>query len=102
MALELEETLSMSEADSVSQVAMRALSRRLRDYAAEMQDEPVRQISTGGETKRHFVLRWLREKELEREARAHQSNRYLRLTFWVAVATLVAAIVGVMATVLHP
>jgi hypothetical protein len=61
-----------------------------------------RGISIGGETKLPFALHWLREKEREREACARQSDWYLRLTFWVAVATLVAAIVGVIATVLHP
>jgi hypothetical protein len=61
-----------------------------------------RGISTGGETKHQFVMRWLREKEREREARTDQSDQYLRLTFWVAAATLVAAIVGVVVTVLHP
>jgi hypothetical protein len=61
-----------------------------------------RGIGTGGETKRQFVLCWLREKERAREARACQSDRYLRWTFWVAAATLIAAIVGVIATILHP
>jgi hypothetical protein len=59
-------------------------------------------IVTGGEAGRLFAVRWLREREQQRESRACQSDRYLRLTFWVAVATLVAAIVGVVATVLHP
>ena len=59
-------------------------------------------IVAGSEAKRLFVARWLREKEQDREARVRQSDWYLRLTFWVAAATLVAAIVGVVATVLHP
>jgi hypothetical protein len=67
-----------------------------------VRDDYCRGNSIGGETKLQLVKRWLREKELEREARARQSDRYLRWTLWVAVATLVAAIVGVVVTVLHP
>jgi hypothetical protein len=61
-----------------------------------------RGISTGGETKLQCVMRWLREKEREREARAGQSDWYVRWTFWVVVVTLVVAFAGVIATVYHP
>ena len=47
-----------------------------------------RGIATGGETKSQFVLRWLSEKEREREARSRRSDLYSRWTFWVALATL--------------
>jgi hypothetical protein len=78
--------------------------RRLLEAAGEqaIRDDYCRGNSIGGETKLHLVKRWLREKALEREARARQSERYLHWTLWVAVATLVAAIVGVVATILHP
>jgi hypothetical protein len=59
-------------------------------------------LGDGSETKRDYVVRSFSEKELEREARARQSQRYVRLMFWVAVATFVAAIIGVIATVLQP
>jgi hypothetical protein len=36
----------------------------------------LRGISTGGETKRQFVLKWLREKELVREAHTRQAHWY--------------------------
>jgi hypothetical protein len=77
--------------------------RRLLEAAGEqaVRDDYCRGNSIGGETKLQPVKRWLREKELEREARARQSDLYLRWTLWVAVATLLAAIVGVIATVLH-
>lgn len=57
-------------------------------------------LGDGSETKRDYVVRSFSEKELEREARVRQSQRYVRLMFWVAVATFVAAIIGVIATVL--
>ena len=52
-----------------------------------------RGIATGGETKRQLVIRWLREKEREREARSRRSDLYLRWTFWVAVAAVAAVAV---------
>jgi CHASE3 domain sensor protein len=60
-----------------------------------------RGISTGDATKLQFVMRWLREKEREREARAGQSDWYVRWTFWVVVVTLGVAFAGVIATVFH-
>jgi len=58
-----------------------------------------RGISTGGETKLQFVLRWLREKEVEREARTRQSDWYARWTFWVVVATFSVAVLTFIAAI---
>jgi hypothetical protein len=66
-------------------------------------------IATGGEPKRQYVFRWLREKEQERQRRESQSAWYVCWTYRATVATLVvavltffAAIAAVVATVLHP
>jgi hypothetical protein len=48
--------------------------------------------------KRLFALRWLREKEVERERQEHQMRSYVRWTFWAAAAAVVAGIVGVLVT----
>ncbi len=61
-----------------------------------------RGISTGSGEKLQFVMRWLREKEREREARTRRSDWYLRWTFWVAVATFVAAVAAVFVPFIHP
>jgi hypothetical protein len=48
--------------------------------------------------KRLFALRWLREKEVEREHQEQKMRSYVRLTFWAAVAAVVAGIAGVLVT----
>jgi hypothetical protein len=48
--------------------------------------------------KRMFALRWLREKEVEREHQEQKMRSYVRLTFWAAVAAVVAGIAGVLVT----
>jgi CheY-like chemotaxis protein len=46
--------------------------------------------------KRLSALRWLREKEAERERQEQKMRCYVRWTFWAAVAAVVAGIVGVL------
>jgi len=58
-------------------------------------------LSTGGEDRRKIIREWLREKEQKRERREETSLRMGQWTFWVAVATLCAAIIGVAATIMH-
>jgi hypothetical protein len=48
--------------------------------------------------RRSFALRWLREKEVEREHQEQKMRSYVRLTFWAAVAAVVAGIAGVLVT----
>jgi hypothetical protein len=65
-------------------------------------------LVTGGEPKQQFIRKWLGEKdverseqELERVTREKQGFNYARWTFYVAVGALVAAIIGIVVTVLH-
>jgi hypothetical protein len=62
-------------------------------------------LVTGGESKQQFIRKWLREKDVERSekeleqvTREKQGFDYTRWTFYVA---LIAAIVGIIVTVLH-
>jgi hypothetical protein len=79
-------------------------------------------LSTGGEDRRKIIRDWLREQEqkqeqikIEKEKREQESERRERererreeisyrlgwRTFWIALGTLVAAVIGVIATILH-
>lgn len=58
-------------------------------------------LSTGGEDRRKIIRDWLREKEQDHQRREEMSNLIGQRTFWVAVATLIAAVIGVIATILH-
>lgn len=58
-------------------------------------------LATGGEDRRKIIREWLREREKEREDQQNRSERYLRLTFWVAVGALIASVVGIIVTVLQ-
>lgn len=65
-------------------------------------------LVTGGEAKQQFIRKWLREKDLERNkkelekvTREKQGFDYTRWTFYVAVGALIAAIIGIIVTVLH-
>ena len=65
-------------------------------------------LVTGGEPKQQFIRKWLREKdlardkkELEQVTREKQGFDYARWTFYVAVGPLIAAIIGIVVTVLH-
>jgi Flp pilus assembly protein TadB len=58
-------------------------------------------LSTGGEDRRKIVEDWLREQEQERQRREIASLGYGRWTFYIALLTLIAAIVGVVATIFH-
>lgn len=53
------------------------------------------------EPKRQFAFRWLREKEIAREARENAVQWYAKWTFWVAVAAAVFALIGIVVSVLH-
>jgi hypothetical protein len=48
--------------------------------------------------KRLFALRWLREKEVERERQDQKMRSYVRWTFLAAVAAVAVGIVGVLVT----
>jgi hypothetical protein len=54
-----------------------------------------------GDITRGDIEDWLAEKDEERRLRNIQSFNYSRWTFYVAVGALVAAIVGIIVTVLH-
>ena len=65
-------------------------------------------LVTGGEPKQQFIRKWLREKDVERHekeleqvTREKQGFDYARWTFYVAVGALIAAIVGIIVTVIH-
>jgi hypothetical protein len=65
-------------------------------------------LVTGGESKQQFIRKWLREKDVERNeselkrgALEERGFDYARWTFYVAVGALVAAIIGIVVTVLH-
>jgi hypothetical protein len=58
-------------------------------------------LSTGGEDRRKIIRQWLREREQERESREKESFRLGQKTFWIALLTLIAAVVGVAVTYLH-
>jgi hypothetical protein len=65
-------------------------------------------LVTGGEAKQQLIRKWLREKDLERCAneleqvtREKQGFDYARWTFYVAVGALIAAMIGIIVTVLH-
>jgi hypothetical protein len=54
-----------------------------------------------GNESQQVVRQWLREKDNQRERREQKTFNFVRWTFWVALAAFLAAIVGVIATVLH-
>jgi hypothetical protein len=58
-------------------------------------------LSTGGEDRKKIIRAWLREKEQARESREEKSFRLGQKTFWIALATLIAAVGGVIVTYLH-
>jgi hypothetical protein len=55
-------------------------------------------VGINSEPKRQFAFRWLREKEQEREDRERSTHRYVKWTFWAAVAAVVMGIVTVFVT----
>jgi len=50
------------------------------------------------ESKRQFASRWLREQDKASELRERQMYRYVRLTFYAAVAAVIVGILGVVIT----
>ena len=53
------------------------------------------------EPKKHFALRWLREKEKRRETRDNTAQWYSKWTFWAAVAAAVLALIGIVVSIRH-
>ena len=58
-------------------------------------------LVTGGEARQQFIRKWPREKDLERISRHQEEFDYAHWTFYVAIGALVAAIVGIIVTVIH-
>ena len=58
-------------------------------------------LVTGGESKQQFIRKWLKEKNAERILREQKGFDYARWTFYVAVGALIAAIIGIIVTVLR-
>ena len=65
-------------------------------------------LSTGGEERLQVIRHWLREKDLEREARetaihdlAKRTFSYTRWTYYAALAALIATLAGIVVTLLH-
>ena len=53
------------------------------------------------EPKRQYAFRWLREQERERNVRDKQTYKYVRWTFWAAVAAVIVGIIGVTVTLIR-
>jgi hypothetical protein len=53
------------------------------------------------EPKRQFALRWLREKEAERNAYERSMFRYVRWTLWAAVAAVVVGVIAILVGWFH-
>jgi hypothetical protein len=51
--------------------------------------------------KRNFALQWLRDKECASELREQETYRYVRRTFWAAIAAVLVGIIGIVATLLR-
>jgi hypothetical protein len=97
---------------------MSSETQQEREWRAELESAGERAVRdninsrgslvTAGEPKQQFIRKWLREKdveqkkrELERVTREKQGFDYARWTFYVAVGALIAAIIGIIVTVLH-
>jgi hypothetical protein len=66
-------------------------------------------LTTGGEERQQIIRAWLRDKDAERESResnlyelTQRSFVYTRKTYYAALAALVAAVIGIIVTILHP
>jgi hypothetical protein len=51
------------------------------------------------EAKRQFAFRWLGDQAIERRVRDQQSYRYVRWTFFAAVAAVIVGIAGIVVTI---
>lgn len=65
-------------------------------------------LTTGGEERQQIIRQWLRDKDTERESRedalfdvTHETFKYTQKTYYAALAALLAAIVGIIVTILH-
>jgi hypothetical protein len=65
-------------------------------------------LTTGGEERQQVVRHWLRDKDAERESRerlvfdvTQKTFNYTRKTYYAALAALLAAIIGIVVTILH-
>lgn len=65
-------------------------------------------LASGGEDRKQFVRKWLREQDTKREAREAavydftlKTFNYTRQTYFAAVAALIATIIGIVIALLH-
>jgi hypothetical protein len=65
-------------------------------------------LTTGGAERQKVIREWLRDKDIERETKeqalfelTQKTFGYTRKTYYAAVAALVAAVVGIIVTILH-
>src|SRR6266446_5016845 len=65
-------------------------------------------LRTGGKERQQIIRAWLRKKDAERDSResklyelTQKSFIYTRKTYYAALAALVAAVVGIIVTILH-
>jgi len=65
-------------------------------------------LVTGGAERQKVIREWLRDKAIERETReqvlfelTQKTVGYTRKTYYAALAALVAAIIGIIVTILH-
>jgi hypothetical protein len=65
-------------------------------------------LTSGGEERQQIIRHWLRDKDLQREAReqtlhdlTQKTFSYTKGTYYVAWAALVAAVLGIIVALLH-
>lgn len=51
------------------------------------------------EDKRQFALRWVREKERERDVNGRTTDWYVKWTFWAAIVAAIASVISAVFTV---
>jgi hypothetical protein len=89
----------MADAEYEAQVR-----RELKDAGEDAVREgmkPHGPLATGREPRLRIIRAWLREEEQKRAQRMKTADWYMRPTFWVAGAALVAGIASIIATILH-
>ena len=67
-------------------------------------DEVQAHLASGafpGSNQKIAAYRWLKKKRADRDSREAESHRYVKWTFWAAVAAVLVGVVGVAVTVLH-
>ncbi len=68
---------------------------------AELELRSGQNVGITSEAKRVAVYEWLRVKERDRAELDRATFRYVKWTFWAAVAAAVIGIVGVVVTLMH-